>query len=254
MRWLQVPAVGKLALVLTLVAHGCPNPAIVAAFGIDERTVAAWLLKAGKDAERVHADEVLNGQVAIGGQVQLDEICVTMQGGKVWMATAMAVFSRLFLGGSVSERRDKHLIGKVVDHVHRACGGVMQPILFCVDGLASYPKAILKRFYTKLHDGTVGRPRHLPWPDLHIAQVIKSRQGRKLAQVTRVVFHGCRARVCELIACSQTTLGLINTAFIERLNATFRANLPSLARRTRRSAGTLQRLQAEMWWCGTVYG
>lgn len=242
-----------IVLVLTLLAHGCPTPAIVAAFGIDERTVAAWLAKAGKQAERIHTDEVLNGKAALGGQVQLDEICVTMQGGKVWMATAMAVFSRLFLGGTVSERRDKHLIGRVVEQVYRACAGMMQPILFCVDGLASYPKAILKRFYHTVRTGTVGRPRHLSWPDLHIAQVIKSRQGRKLAQVTRTVFHGCRDRVCELIACSQTSLGLINTAFIERLNATFRANLPSLARRTRRSAGTIQRLQSEMWWCGTVY-
>jgi len=242
-----------IVLVLTLLAHGCPTPAIVVAFGIDERTVAAWLGKAGKHAERVHADEVLNGQAALGGQVQLDEICVTMQGGRVWMATAMAVFPRLFLGGSVSESRDKHLSGRVVEQVYRACGGVLQPILFCVDGLASYPKTILKRFYTKLLDGSVGRPRHLPWPDLHIAQVIKSRQGRKLAQITRIVFHGSCQRVSELIACSQTALGLVNTAFIERLNATFRANLPSLARRTRRSAASLPRLQAEMWWCGTVY-
>lgn len=163
------------------------------------------------------------------------------------MATAIAVFQRLFLGGTVSEKRDKHLIGRVVQQVYRACGGVMQAILFCVDGLASYPKAILKTFYYKVLDGTVGRPRHLPWRDLHIAQVIKSRPGCKLTDVTRTVFHGCQQAVFQLIACSQTALGLINTAYIERLNATFRANLPALARRTRRSARTIHRLKAEMY-------
>ena len=31
-------------LVLTLLSHGCPTQAIVAAFGLDERTVARWLV------------------------------------------------------------------------------------------------------------------------------------------------------------------------------------------------------------------
>ncbi len=35
-------------LVVTLLAHGCPLPAIVAAFGLDERTVAAWDQRAGQ--------------------------------------------------------------------------------------------------------------------------------------------------------------------------------------------------------------
>lgn len=242
-----------IVLVVTLLGHGCPVPAIVAAFCLNERTVAAWQLKAGKHAQRVHEDEVLQGKVALEGQVQLDELCVNTQQGKAWMATAMAVFPRLFLGGSVSQTRDTHLIRSVVQQVYRACGGVKQALLFCVDGLAAYPKAILKTFYTKELDGTVGRPRHLPWPDLHIAQVIKSRQGRKLSQITRSVFHGNPLRVSQLIAASQIALGVINTAFIERLNATFRANLPALARRTRRSALTIQRLQAEMFWSGTLY-
>jgi hypothetical protein len=38
-------------MVLTLLlAHGCPVQAIVAAFGLDERTVARSLAKRGRDA------------------------------------------------------------------------------------------------------------------------------------------------------------------------------------------------------------
>src|SRR5919199_1792835 len=40
-------------IVLTLLAFGCPVPAIAAAFGLDERTVAAWHQKAGAHAKRV---------------------------------------------------------------------------------------------------------------------------------------------------------------------------------------------------------
>jgi transposase-like protein len=45
---------GKLVpMVLTLLlAHGCPVQAIVAAFGLDERTVARSLAKRGRDAVR----------------------------------------------------------------------------------------------------------------------------------------------------------------------------------------------------------
>ncbi len=57
----------------------------------------------------------------------------------------------------------------------------------------------------------------------------------------------------ELIAMSQCTWGLINTAFIERLNATFRARMPSLVRRTRNLARTEERLHCEMFWTGVVY-
>ncbi len=36
-----------------------------------------------------------------------DELCVTAQGGTIWVATAMSVFSRLCVGGEASTTRDK---------------------------------------------------------------------------------------------------------------------------------------------------
>ena len=41
-------------IVLTLLCHGCPIQAIVAAFGLDERTVAAWLARAGQHCRQLH--------------------------------------------------------------------------------------------------------------------------------------------------------------------------------------------------------
>src|SRR5215216_276261 len=38
----------------TLLAHGCPIQAIVAAFGLDERTVSRWHKEAGGQCRRVH--------------------------------------------------------------------------------------------------------------------------------------------------------------------------------------------------------
>ncbi len=238
-------------LVLTLLAHGCPVAAIVAAFLLDERTVRAWQSKAGAHAEQVQAAVVCNGCVELG-QVQADELCVNTQHGKVWMATAMSVFARLFLWGEVSAQRDTPLLDKVFAKVRLAAKGV-QPVLVAVDGLAAYPKVILRHFSTIVRSGKVGRPPRVPWPDLHIVQVVKRYTGRLVSGIERRVIHGNQQRIDELIAFSQCELGRINTAFIERLNATFRSRLPALARRTRNLAQGCLRLRHEMFWSGAVY-
>ena len=98
-----------LVLVVTLLSHGCPPQAIVAAFGLDERTVAAWLHRTGAHAARGHAATVETGQVDLG-QVQADEICVKVCKGRIWQAMALAVPSRLWLGGDLSPARDGALV------------------------------------------------------------------------------------------------------------------------------------------------
>jgi len=64
------PAAETVSLVITLLAHGCPVPAIVAAFGFDERTVAAWWARAGRQGQAVQ--EHLVEQPQDLGQVQAD--------------------------------------------------------------------------------------------------------------------------------------------------------------------------------------
>ena len=240
-------------LVLSLLAYGCPPAAIVVAFGLDERTVAAWHRKAGHQGKRVQDELICNGQVELG-QVQADELCVKAQGGqKVWVATAMSVFSRLFLWGEVSTRRDRPLIERLMTKVRAAAGSVSQPLLVAVDGLPAYPKAIRRAFSDKVYSGKPGRPPLVPWPDLHLVQVIKQRRGYQLSKISRRLAHGCLNRVYDLIAMSQVGLGQINTAYIERLNATFRARMPTLVRRTRSLARTTERIETDLFWSGSVY-
>ncbi len=93
----------------------------------------------------------------------------------------------------------------------------------------------------------------MPWSDLHIVQVVKQRSGYTLSRISRRLAHGCLNRVYDLIAMSQVGLGKINTAYIERLNATFRARMPALVRRTRSLARTTQRIETDLFWTGSVY-
>jgi hypothetical protein len=241
---------GELAvLVLTLLSHGCPTQAIVAAFGLDERTVARWLVSAGRHCQRVHEHLVEQGQVDLQ-HVQADELGVKQVGAKVWMALALAVPTRLWLGGVLSPQRDLPLITRLVRRVRASAA--TPAILVCVDGLASYVTAFLKVFRQPIRTGRRGRPRlELP-AGFQFAQVVKHAAKRHVVGVTRRVVHGTLVGV-EAVLTATRTGTVINTAYIERLNATFRAHLAPLARRGRAIARTEATLTAGMWLVGTAY-
>jgi transposase-like protein len=238
-------------VVLALLSHGCPLAAIVFAFGIDERTVASWQARAGHHARRIQYQYVCRTTIQLA-QVQADEVWVKLQGHTAWICTALCVFPRLFIWGAVSLRRDGDLILQVMDKVRKASGRVIQPILISVDGFAIYPKLLRKLFATKDRSKR-GRPRHVPWPKLNIVQVIKRYSGKRLAHIERHLAHGDWHTVYRLLLQTQTHVGRVNTAYIERFNATLRARLPSLVRRTRNVARTVKRLEMELFWSGVVY-
>jgi transposase-like protein/IS1 family transposase len=236
------------SLVVTLLAHGCPLQAIVMAFGYDERTVASWLARAGGQGQAVQEHVV--EQPRDLGQVQADEIRVKTQGRIVWMALAMMVKTRLWLGGEVSEQRAMPLIRRLIERVKRCAAH--RPLLVCTDGLVSYIRAIRETFREPVHTGQGGRPRLRPWRHIFIAQVVKRYERRRVVATERRIVDGTPARVETLRRRSQGD-GVINTAYIERLNATFRARLASLTRRGRALARRTVTLQHGMYLIGTVY-
>src|SRR5881296_395133 len=179
-------AAETVVLVVTLLAHGCPVQAIVAAFGFDERTVADWWARSGRQGQAVH--EYLVEQPRDLGQVQADEIRVKKQGSMVWMALAMMVCTRLWLGGAVSEQRDMPLIRRLSVRVRRCAAH--RPLLFCIDGLCSYIRAIRETFRDPIHTGTGGRPRLRRWRHVLIAQVVKRYAQRRVVDVERRIVDG----------------------------------------------------------------
>jgi IS1 family transposase len=234
--------------VVTLLAHGCPVQAIVAAFRLDERTVADWWARAGQQGQAVQ--EYLVEQPHDLGHVQADEIRVKMQGGIVWMALAMVVRTRLWLGGEVSAPRDMPLIRRLIARVRRCAAH--RPLLFCTDGLCSYIRAIRETFRDPVRRGAHGRPRLRPWRNVCLAQVVKRYAQRRVVDIERRIVNGTPARVETLRRRAQGA-GVINTAYIERLNATFRERLAALTRRGRALARRPLTLHHGMYLLGTVY-
>jgi IS1 family transposase len=221
---------------------------MVAAFGFDERTVAAWWARSGRQGQAVHEDLV--EQPRDLGQVQADELRVKKQSGIVWMAMALMVKTRLWLGGEVRAQRDLPLSRRLIKRVRRCAAH--RPLLVCTDGLVSYIRAIRETFRDPIHTGQGGRPRLRPWRHVFIAQVVKRYERRRVIDTERRIVEGTPARVETLRRRSQGG-GVSNTAYIERLNATFRERLAPLARRCRALARHTMTLHEGMFLVGTVY-
>ncbi len=244
-------AADTVTLVVTLLAHGCPLQAIVAAFGFDERTVAAWQAKAGAHCQQVHAHLVPQGALDLG-HVQADELWVKVVGSTVWMALALAVPTRLWLGGVVSPHRDRALITALVAQVRAATAGVGTGLLVCVDGLASYVTAFRRAFRVPVHTGRVGRPRLVLPTGFLLGQVVKQYAQRHVVGVVHRVVCGTPAAIAAALAATHSGT-VLNTAYIERLNATFRAHLVPLVRRGRALARSQTVLTAGMYLVGCAY-
>src|SRR5215210_6692988 len=238
--------------VVTLLAYGCPIQAIVAAFSLDERTVARWQRESGHQCQRLHEHLVEDGEVLLE-HVQAEELRVRVVGGVVWLASALSVASRLWLGGVVQVRRDRSLIRTLLEQV-RACGA-FQSLLLCTDGLSSYPKQASSVFSEPLRTGKPGRPRLLLSEGLMIAQTIKRYSQRRVTGVLRRIVRGTEEAIRARLSRTQGggESAQINTSYIERLQATFRSRLAPLARKTRSAVRRRVTLEAGMWLIGRVY-
>jgi IS1 family transposase len=133
----------------------------------------------------------------------------------------------------------------------RRCA-LARTLLFCTDGLCSYVRAIRETFREPLPTGKPGRPRWQAWKNILIAQVIKRYAKRRVVAVTRRIVQGTRRQVDAVRRRSQGQ-GVINTAYIERLNATFRERWAPLVRRGRALARRTLTLEHGMYLIGTVY-
>jgi hypothetical protein len=241
-------AAALVTTVLTRLCHGCPLQAMVAAFGLDERTVAAWLARAGQPGEQVHQSVGQQGQGDLQ-HVQADALWVKLVGRRVWMAMALAAPSRLWLGGVSSPQRDVALIMAVVK-MSRACGRSLA-ILVGVDGLASDVTAVLRGVRHPVRTSRPGRPRLVRENGLLLGQVVKRYATRRVRRVERRVVRGREQAIAMVLTATHTGTG-VNTADIERLNATFRASLAPLVRRGRAIAHPETVLTAGMWLVGGV--
>ena len=198
------------------------------ALGFDERTVAAWEARAGHQGQAVQ--EPLVEQPRDLGHVPADASRVKTQGGSVWMALAMRVKTRLWLAGAIRAHRDMPLSRQLIERGRR--WAARRPRLCCTEGCVAYIRAIRETLREAQRTGAQGRPRRRPWRNGCVAQVVQRYAQRRVVAVERRLVEGTPARV-ETLRRRAPGDGVINTAYLERLNATLRERLASLTRRGR---------------------
>jgi hypothetical protein len=115
------------------------------------------------------------------------------------------------------------------------------------------PNSIRRAFREKVKE-TIGGGRAClrVWPELHIGTVIKRTEQKRVVEITRKMAQGPLDQAEKLLQLSGGG-NVLNTAFIERLNGTFRERLASLTRKCRHSASRIQALQTGMYLIGCTY-
>jgi hypothetical protein len=167
--------------------------------------VHEWVTKAGLHCQGVQ--QHFMGQTRLDlGQVQADKIKVKRQGGSVWMALAMMVRTRLWLGGVVGVNRDKSLIRDLAGQVRQRA--LCRAIRVAVDGFSAYLKAFQQAFRSPYKGGQGGRPRMYIREEVAIVQVIKHR-GQNTLTIRQHIAQACAELVERLLTISQNG-GVIN--------------------------------------------
>jgi hypothetical protein len=158
--------------------------AIVAAFSLDERTVARWQLMSGHHCRRLHEHIIHPGGVLLE-HVQAEELRIRIVGGVLWLASALSVSNRLWLGGVVQARRDRAL--RFACSLSE-CAPVAPSMPSCFAPMASAElpqEQALKVLREPLRTGKRGRPRLLLPEGLMVAQLIKRYARRRVLEAVR---------------------------------------------------------------------
>lgn len=233
--------------VVGLVAGGCPVAAIISVFTLDERTVARWLKRAGVQAEAFHHQHMKPLDLQ---QVQVDELRLKLQQQIVWVAMAITVGSRLWLGAVCQVKRDKHLARQIMTCVYNWAKKL--PLVITFDGWSASPKACRSVFREPVWTGKPGAPCLRFWSHLTLLQLVKSPKGRPFA-LQHWLLTGSASMAHYLLNITQGIGTTLNTAYIERLNASFRAHLACLVRRTRCPARQLETVNGRIYLVGCLY-
>jgi len=214
-------------LVVTVRAHGGPVPALVAAWGFDERPVAAGWARAGRQGQAGQASLVERPRDV--GPVHAAALRGKQPGGSGWMARAMMVTTRVWLGGEVNAQRDLPLIRRLIARVRR--WAAPRPLVVCPDGVGSSIRAMRDTCRDPVYPGKGGRPRLRPGRHVLLAHVVKRSERRRVVATDRRMVAGTPARVAPLRHRAPGD-GVLTTAYLALRTATCRARLAPRARHT----------------------
>ena len=198
--------------VASLRVEGVSVSATARLTGRSRNTVARWLERASKAAERFNRKVVTDFDIV---ELQADEL-FTFIGGKsrpIWLFAIIEVSSRLWASSLVGRRSYRNTKAVLNDVILR--GRVVGIPLVATDGFEYYFGAIVR----------------LLGPACVYGQVLKTRRNNRVVRVERRVKIGTETRLKSALLESEDSQTL-NTSFVERLNLTIRQGSAYLRRRS----------------------
>ena len=186
---LQTPA-ETVALVLTLLAHGCPLQAIVVAFGFDERTVAAWGARAGRQGQAVQ-EHLVEQPRALGRYRRMKSASRT---GGHRLDGARHDGLHPAVAGWRSQRAARYDVDPAADQAgSRLCTPSSAAVLYRRLVLV-HPRD--SRDVSRASPARRTRPSPVrAWRHVCIAQVVKRYERRRVVETERRIIDGTPARV-----------------------------------------------------------
>lgn len=177
-----------------------------------EATVTRWLLRAAEHVERL-LDWLLRGIRA--AFMQLDELKTWFfcKVNELWVWCSFDCVTKLWLALHVSRSRSKDECRKFLRKTAKTLAEPPQGA--STDGLLQYTKAVPAR-----------------WKTTPYAQVVKHYEDRRLVCVEHKQVTKATVADVEFVLAKLGLGAVLNTAFIERLNATTRAGPARFHRRT----------------------
>jgi IS1 family transposase len=227
-------------------AEGLGIRAVARVFEVDPNTVLACLVEVADHAvafsqyflhdvrvTQVQLDELFALLSAVkAGEVSETEAVERLSRSPHWVWAAIDPVTKLLLTVDVGDRT-RAMAQRVVHQVVQVLAPGCVP-LFVTDGFKEYATALLAHFGQWVQrprrqaTGPTLKPRWMPLPQLCYAQVIKTVRRRRLVRVSHRVVFGTFEAVQEVLAACGWQ---INTAFIERLNLSFRQHVAAVGRR-----------------------
>jgi IS1 family transposase len=200
-------------------------------------------------AEKIHAHFFQNLTL---GHLQLDELFTTLRdkAHDLWVWVAFDPSTKLIPALQLGPRTQ--LMAYALLH---AVTLVLAPgclPVFTSDGLDLYFYAITAHFGQWITDVASGKTRWQVALDLLYGQVKKSYRRRRLARVERRMRLGDLAHLTDRLKALGFS-GILNTAFVERINLTLRHALAALSRRSWATAQLTGELLAHLEWWRAYY-
>lgn len=245
--WLKSHS-GLIEKILWLLALGVDASALEEVFGVRDITIRTWLWRSGMQGKMLHERFMAELELI---HVQLDELWANVKdhGQDMWLWIASDAMTKLIPVMQVGARNQELAYSVVHELKGRLAVGCVP--VFSTDGLKHYYYALTAHFGKwETVDGK--KPVWMLLNDFVYSPVIQHQRRRKTVEVERRVLVGEACSYADRLRQAGLS-GRINTAFVERVNLTFRQCVSKLTRRTWGPAKFTPELMEHLEWFRSYY-